>query len=263
VPKEVLAWRAPYRWQLDGPLFNAMLRRKTGAPPRAKIHVRSVSGDTHILGDDDDDINADAMAALLESLYLQNAEHFQERVALGLKNASFPETPLILPASFDTDETEMTDEALLISLNGLSLVDVDNVSWENIIDVRDDPLAMRGLQGIRDMFIAGKELSASTAEDEIGRVTEAYEAAARAHGLPTVESKFGIVVSLEPGIERIRSSLLSLLVEQMDDDLPLDPAGAIATVNGLELGLFPVHRAFELLTHSHPFVISTGARGDH
>jgi len=260
VPKEVLAWGAPSAWQLNVSRFNAMLRTKTGAGKYAKVRVRLANSATYVIGADDPEDDAGVHATLLETLYVQNGRRFQEQVVQGLSEAAFLDTPLMLPASIDAKDSVLTNAAVSIKLSGINLVDVDRLSWEDIIHVRDDPLAMNGLRAIRDLFMSTRKSDKLDAEEGLSRALDDYTAAARSLGMPTIESDFGVVVAVKDGVANLQSNLPSLVFGHAATGIRLSRDGSIKTIAGVELGMFPVPSDFELLTRSHPLVFITSVR---
>jgi hypothetical protein len=94
--------------------------------------------------------------------------------------------------------TEALNEDPIATLAGLSLVDVENASWEQIVELRTDLDARRKLQRLR-AFLTEKYSGKSRAylEDDLASRIDDYERASQKHGFDLVSGSISVLLDAQ------------------------------------------------------------------
>ncbi|WP_290620886.1 MULTISPECIES: hypothetical protein [unclassified Arsukibacterium] len=88
------------------------------------------------------------------------------------------------------------EESPSLLLTSMRLVDVENLTWQKIIALREDPAAMASLKDLRNMVFADyNNKPFSYVEDQLFKRIENHEAAVKKWGMDTFETSIELILS--------------------------------------------------------------------
>jgi hypothetical protein len=99
------------------------------------------------------------------------------------------EFSLSLPSGMKTEQQKINTKDIQVTLLNLNLVDTTQASWEQIIELRNDPVLSSNLRNLKLMMhdsYSGKSLD--YIHDDMQRRIEKYEHACKSMGLKTISS---------------------------------------------------------------------------
>lgn len=258
VPAEVLAFGMPELWN-DGALLmmSRMRERLSGGRP---IRITDDSGMEFVSRNDDLLGDVDLMEKLLQRTYVSEPQEFAKRCRLALENSGLPDVALMLPFEAlslqSSGASQQPSTAVAVVADGLDVVDVSEISWEEILEARTNPGIMRGLRSLRRLFLLRGTGNDPGGTDVIRSALDEYTEAARTQGLPLRRGKVALVASSAarhggfhadlPGWASLRHA--ELLAER---------SGPIA-VAGVEFDMRFVAGELDVLADIHPAIFGLG-----
>ncbi len=141
--------------------------------------------------------------------------------AVFLKQASYyfgiTKPTLILPHNIRFAQETIKDEDTDISLtlSNVELIDVNNASWEQIIELRKNKTAMKHLRNLRlFLFENYQGRTPSFIEDDLGRKLDSYYATCKDHGFQTIESTISAITTSKNLLAMGSASIFAVLTDQ-------------------------------------------------
>jgi hypothetical protein len=192
------------------------------------------------------DLCADAVSAFTngDSLPPTNPTHANDVRNL-LKTAGYYKSPMPIRFSKSKTEIEILDsditknQGILLELTNLELINIENATWKQIIEVRKDSESMMKLRKLVHFYSAnydGKD--AKFIEDDISIKLYEYDKAVKKWGFETTTSSAGIILNSKSLLATAGFSLASILGGSDSLALVLVSGGAF-----IEIGKIALHIA--------------------
>lgn len=152
--------------------------------------------------------------------------------------------PVIAPENSIFTNTEQSD-GLLLSLVGLELINPENVSWEQIIEIRKDFDALSKLRRLR-LFLYKNYSNQSSAyiEDDINERIDSYLNTCKKYDFKTTVSTFDILLNSKSTIALGLGAMMAIVAGS-----PIVATGAILTGASIEIGKL----CLNIAKHKHSF----------
>ncbi len=255
VPAGVVAWGARDAWRVDPSQFHRAMRQRTGAGERSSLRVRTPDGEAHVFRPDDVDGEAHAFSSVLERGYVDNERQLQERVLLGLQDAGLSGSAWVAPSEL-VERPGQEASAFILEIVGAVHVDVEALSWEDIVRLRTDLATMHGLRALRHLFVPASSADAAVPRDEaVSRALALFSAAARGQDAAVIAGTFGIVLAAE---ERARHPAWRLVKAAVPFPSDLPAEGTSFSVGGTRLRLRPASDSWAALAAKQGAVFVVG-----
>lgn len=165
------------------------------------------------------------------------------------------------PTTADLPDDGVDEPLPLLTLSGLKVVDASRAPWQQINEIRKDPIARDRLRRLR--LFAFENYSGKTRafveDDLLSRISD-YDASAREWGLETVRGALSLALNSKLAAGVFAGSLVSALFGQPVTALVAGTAGAVLEVAGFVLELQRRRLAVESLARANPVSYISYAR---
>lgn len=175
------------------------------------------------------------------SYYIANNIDISEKKEgreLGWMRAYGIDPIMVLPLK-STKNIHAEDEDISITMSGLDLIDTSNISWEQIVEFRQDEIARKKLRNLRLFFNTNyKGKNVSFIEDDLGKRIDDYKNLVKDHGFETVTSNLTMVSNSKNIITFGTAGLASILLGE-----PILGSAALAAGVSLDLANIAINIA--------------------
>jgi hypothetical protein len=158
-------------------------------------------------------------------------------------------------------DDESAEPLPLITLSRLRVVDASKLPWEQIDEIRKDPVARDRLRRLR--LFAFENYDHKTRDfvedDLLSRIAD-YEASAKACGLETVQGRLSLVLNSKLAAGVLAGGFVSALFGQPVAGLVAGTAAAVLEVAGFMIELQKRRIAIESLARANPVSYVSYAR---
>ena len=180
----------------------------------------------------------------MENAYADNRADFRSRLLLGLSRAGFVNLPILISSSSLPSKAATLDD-ITLTVTNLNLINFQNASWEQVLELRKDAASQAKLRNLR-VFLHKEYIGKDVAyiEDHFQKSIDDYADAVRDHGFTTRMSTLSTLLSSK--------SLPATLGTTAGAILFGTPLQAVAT--GVVTSIYEIGKvAVEVAKHRHAF----------
>jgi hypothetical protein len=198
IPEEVCAWDAPRTWRRGSAEILAAVAKRKSRPGHLVVRVKGNDGSVASL-DSRDPLGAEeANAALITQLFLSEPVFF-DRVHAALQNSDAVGCPVAVASIMDFSaaggpNAVREDCTLAIAIQGAEVIDVEELSWDDVLHIRTETEEFDALRSFRNVFDKALLSKASAlSQSAVGFARRQSLAAAKALRLPTRKVSFAVL----------------------------------------------------------------------
>ena len=215
IPEDVCAWGAPATWRRGSAEIMQLAGRKLSAPRPMTLRVTRKDGSIASL-DPRDPLGAEETnSALVSDIFLSEPEFF-ERVLMSLAKTEIVGCPAALASRIDISASGYPDQVqedptFALAIQDAEIVDVEGLSWADILHIRAKAPEFDSLRSFRNVFDKALLASGSSLDQSAVELAQRQSlAAAKSLRLTTRKVTLAVLFDREGPLASVMTTTIQM-----------------------------------------------------